>query len=149
MVVGFNHNFAYNGSVYHVQTEDHGPRSPSIVTLLYRDGTILVSRKVSYADIVRVDNLEQVVAELMKEQHQEVLRNLKSGAFDEVVARFEGRPASAGTATAGAQPAGPAATSSPPAAPPTPAGSKADRPAAASATGLERIVLAYLTGEDP
>jgi ketol-acid reductoisomerase len=123
MVVGFNHNFVYNGAVYHVQTEDHGPRSPSIVTLLYRDGTILVSRKVSYADIVRVDNLEQVVAELMKEQHQEVLRSLKSGAFNEVIARFEARPASAGTPTAA--------------------------PAAANATDLERLVLAYLTGEEP
>lgn len=139
MVVGFNHNFVYNGSVYHVQTEDHGPRSPSIVTLLYRDGTILVSRKVSYADIVRVDKLEQVVAELMKEQHQEVLRSLKSGAFDDVIDRYEGRLPVAGM---------PAAAPSPPVAPPTPARGLADRQAAANATGLERVVLAYLLGED-
>jgi hypothetical protein len=145
MVVGFNHNFAYGGVVYHVQTEDHGPRSPSIVTLLYRDGTILVSRKVSYADIVRVDNLEQVVTELMKEQHREVLRSLKNGGFDDVIARFEGRPANAGTP----QPAAtPAAASPPPAVAPLSARSMTERLATAGATGLERMVLAYLTGED-
>ena len=88
MVVGFNHNFRYKGEVYHIQTEDSGLKNPNIVTLLYQGGTILASKKTSYADITKVDNLEQVVEELMKEQHKEMLRNLKSGAFDVVIERF-------------------------------------------------------------
>jgi hypothetical protein len=88
MVVGFNHNFRYQGEVYHIQTEDSGIRSPNIVTLLYQGGTILASKKTSYADITRVDNLEQVVEELMKEQHKEMLRRLKAGEFDVVIKRF-------------------------------------------------------------
>ena len=30
MVVGFNHNFTYKGTVYHIQTEDSGRKSPRV-----------------------------------------------------------------------------------------------------------------------
>ncbi len=89
MVVGFNHNFRYKGEVYHIQTEDSGLKSPNIVTLLYQGGTILGSKKTSYADIAKIDNLERVVEELMKEQHKGMLRSLKAGEYDEVVERFQ------------------------------------------------------------
>ena len=82
MVVGFNHNVMYKGEVFHVQTEDSGVANPHIVTLIYREGTIIASRKTSYADIIKVDNLERVVEELMKEQHKGMLRRLKNGEFD-------------------------------------------------------------------
>lgn len=85
MVVGFNHNFSYKGQVYHVQTEDSGIKNPHIITLLYRGGTILSSKKTSYADIIKVDNLEAVVEDLMKAQHREMLRLLKNGDFDELL----------------------------------------------------------------
>ena len=89
MVVGFNHNFRYKSEVYHIQTEDSGVKNPNIVTLLYQGGTILGSKKISYADIAKVDNLEQVVEELMKEQHKGMLRSLKSGEYDEVIDRLQ------------------------------------------------------------
>jgi hypothetical protein len=83
MVVGFNHNVMYRGEIFHVQTEDSGVANPHIITLLYRGGTILASKKTSYADIIKIDNLEKVVEDLMKEQHKEMLRNLKNGEFDQ------------------------------------------------------------------
>ncbi|PLY01289.1 MAG: hypothetical protein C0623_05580 [Desulfuromonas sp.] len=88
MVVGFNHNFKYMGEVFHVQTEDGGLNTTNIITLLYRGGTILARQKTSYADIAKADNLEQVVEELMKEQHKEMLRRLKAGDFDDVIERI-------------------------------------------------------------
>ena len=93
MVLGFNHNIMYNGEIFHIQTEDSGIATPHIITLLYRGGTIISSKKTSYADIIKVDDIEKVVEELMKDQHKEMLRRLKSGEFDE---RAFG-PASAGT----------------------------------------------------
>jgi len=90
MVGGYNHNVSYRGSIYHVQTEDGGVRSPTITTHLYSGGGILASRKLSYADIIRVDNLAQVVEELMKEQHKGMLRSLKNGEFDAVLAERHG-----------------------------------------------------------
>ena len=79
MVAGFNHNFRYQGEVYHIQTEDSGLKNPNIVTLLYQGGTILASKKTSYADIAKVDNLNKVVEELMKEQHKEMMKDLVNG----------------------------------------------------------------------
>lgn len=83
MRVGFNHNIMYKGEVFHIQTEDSGINNPHIITLLYRGGTIISSKKLSYADIIKIENLEQVVEELMKEQHKDMLRGLKAGQFDE------------------------------------------------------------------
>ena len=83
MILGFNHNVNYKGEVFHVQTEDSGLSSPNITTLLYKGGVILCSKKTSYADILKMNDLEIVVEELMKEQHKELMRRLKSGEFDE------------------------------------------------------------------
>jgi len=83
MVVGFNHNVVYKGEGFHIQTEDSGINNPHIITLLYKGGNIISSKKTSYADIVKMDSLEQVVEELMKEQHKEMLRRLKAGEFDD------------------------------------------------------------------
>jgi hypothetical protein len=83
MVLGFNHNLTYKSELFHVQTEDSGVANPHIITLLYRGGVIISSKKTSYADILKMDCLETVVEELMKEQHKEMMRNLKAGNFDE------------------------------------------------------------------
>lgn len=83
MVLGFNHNLMYKGEVFHVQTEDSGVANPHIITLLYRGGVIISSRKTSYADILKMESLEVVVEELMKEQHKDMMRRLKAGEFDD------------------------------------------------------------------
>jgi len=176
MVVGFNHNFRYKGEVYHIQTEDSGIKSPNIVTLLYHGGTILASKKTSYADITKIDNLEQVVEELMKEQHKEMLRRLKAGQFDAVIESFQtGRTADRRVAaeapvtvvTAAPQPV-PATT--PPTRPvavpvaaapsqtkpapetspktPSPAATASRPPSPAIEHSLDEVILSYLMGDD-
>jgi len=92
MLVGFNHNVMYKGEIYHVQTEDSGIANPHITTLLYRGGTILASRKTSYADIIKIENLEKVVEELMQDQHKELMRSLKNGALDDRIAGICSEP---------------------------------------------------------
>lgn len=89
MVLGFNHNLQYKGEVFHVQTEDSGVANPHIITLLYRGGVIISSKKTSYSDILKMDNLEVVVEELMKEQHKDMMRRLKTGEFDEKAFSFK------------------------------------------------------------
>jgi len=83
MIVGFNHNVSYKGVGFHVQTEDSGVKNPQLVTLLYHDGTIISSQKTVYADILKVDNLSQVIEDLAKEQHKRMLRRLTRGEFDQ------------------------------------------------------------------
>jgi hypothetical protein len=90
MVQGFNHNIKHKGKLYHIQTEDSGRDNPHIITHVFVGGNILASKKTSYADIVKADRLEQIVRELMEEQHKGVLRNLINGVYDDpAVARAE------------------------------------------------------------
>jgi len=93
MVLGFNHNIRYKGEVFHVQTEDSGIANPHIITLLYRGGTIIASKKTSYADILKADQLELVVESIMKDQHKEMMRRLKGGEFDDRAFPNAPRPA--------------------------------------------------------
>lgn len=82
MLTGYNTDFVYKGKNFHVQTEDNGVKNPVIVTLLYREGKILSSRKVGYADILKADCLESVVRDLMKDQHKQMIKDLRDGKFE-------------------------------------------------------------------
>ena len=79
MVGGFNTNIRYRGHIFHVQTEDGGKESPSIITLLYRGGAILFSKKTSYADQVDDADRESIVRQLMEAQHSAMVQALKAG----------------------------------------------------------------------
>ncbi|HUL00231.1 MAG TPA: hypothetical protein VLX29_05175 [Nitrospirota bacterium] len=82
MLTGYNTDFKFQGKIYHAQTEDGGANSPFITSLLYFQGEILASRKTSYADILKADCLEEVVRELMMEQHKQIIRDLMQGKLD-------------------------------------------------------------------
>jgi len=83
MVGGFNTNIRYRGHIFHVQTEDGGKESPSIITLLYSGGAILFSKKTSYANQVTNADREVVVRQLMEAQHSAMVQALKSGKLDD------------------------------------------------------------------
>jgi hypothetical protein len=140
MLVGFNHNIMYKGEMFHVQTEDSGIANPHIITLLYRGGTIIASKKTSYADIIKIDNLEKIVEELMKEQHKDMLRDLKSGRLDERA--FGSRPATPREEAPATEL--PAASPEPP-----PSPQRAPREASRQTQSLDEIILDYLVrGEE-
>jgi hypothetical protein len=81
MLVGYNTNVPYKGIVYHVQTEDSGLQKPVVITLLYNKGTILASKKTSYADIANSPSYKERVREIMQEQHKSMIRGLLHGDF--------------------------------------------------------------------
>jgi len=83
-LTGFNHNIKHKGKVYHVQTEDSGVANPHIITHLFVGGNILASKRTSYAEILKTENLMELVRELMEEQHKEMLRNLINGVYDDI-----------------------------------------------------------------
>jgi hypothetical protein len=82
MLTGYNTDFKFQGKVYHCQTEDGGLNSPFITSLLYHQGAILARRKTSYEDIIKADCLEDVVRELMMEQHKKMIRDLMQGKLE-------------------------------------------------------------------
>lgn len=79
MLSGLNHNVRFKGKIYHVQTEDSGKEKPHVTTILYEGGVILARKRTSYADLAASDDLETAVSDIMRKQHKEMLRLLKSG----------------------------------------------------------------------
>ncbi len=148
MVVGYNHNIKYKGEIFHIQTEDSGINNPHIITLLYRGGNIIASRKTSYADIVKMDNLSQIVEELMKEQHKDMLRRLKNAEFDARLGLAGGAEPEPAGVTATAPPG--TATAAPPSVP-TPPPEAAATPSAAQPRkkqSLDDIIFDFLSADD-
>ena len=83
-VSGFNHNITHAGRVFHVQTEDSGVNNPNIITHLFVGGNILASKKTSYAELLKAENLQELVRQLMEDQHKQMLRNVVKGVYDTV-----------------------------------------------------------------
>lgn len=85
--VGFNNNVKFNGTVFHIQTEDSGLDRPHIITHLFADGgRIIKSHKRSYASEVTRPDIATFVRALMKGQHMEMAIMLREGRFDDVIA---------------------------------------------------------------
>ena len=84
MIPGFNHNIKHKGRIYHIQTEDSGPKNPHIITHLFVGGNILASKKTEYTDILGKPDYERTVRSMMEEQHKQMLRNLVNSVYDAV-----------------------------------------------------------------
>jgi len=85
MITGFNTDVKYKGKNFHIQTEDKGPKNPVVETLLYFEGMIVASKKTPYEYMVGESDLETKIKKLMVKQHQEMIADLKSGSFDELI----------------------------------------------------------------
>jgi len=125
MLTGYNTDFKFQGKVYHCQTEDGGANNPFVTSLLYFQGAILASRKTSYADILRADCLDEVVRELMMEQHKQMIRDLMQGKLNATNAPHEATYQSTAAQNAPPKAAAPVApikkeTAPPPPPPPPP-----------------------------
>ncbi|MBI5511130.1 MAG: hypothetical protein HY903_20400 [Deltaproteobacteria bacterium] len=82
MLPGYNHNIRYKNGVFHIQTEDSGVQNPHIITHVFCGGNIVESRKTSYADIVNSERLNEMLVDLMQDQHKSMLKDLISGRMD-------------------------------------------------------------------
>ncbi len=82
MLQGFNHNIVHKNITFHVQTEDGGINNPVITTHVFINGNIIATKKTSYKDILNFERLEEVVAEIMREQHREMIKNVMEGKYD-------------------------------------------------------------------
>jgi hypothetical protein len=77
MVFGFNTDVKVGDSVYHVQTEDRGPKRPEIDSVIYYKGQILDRRRTNYTP----ETTPEQIKEMVTNQHRELVDSLKSGAF--------------------------------------------------------------------
>ncbi|MEZ4452899.1 MAG: hypothetical protein R3B09_25800 [Nannocystaceae bacterium] len=107
--LGYNHNIPHRGRLYHVQTEDSGIARAHIFTHAFFDGTIVASNKIDYREKLGADDVDATIVGLMQESHKAMIRQLRSGAFDDKIVRYIGphpdgsgkaEPAAAATAPA-------------------------------------------------
>jgi hypothetical protein len=152
MITGSNTNVRHQGKLFHIQTEDSGRRNPHVISHLYYGGTILASEKTRYADLLDLESetLTKDVRALMDEQHTEMVRRLKRGEFDAVIAeRLRGgksKPGPGAAERAAPPPTQPALDPPPAPGPPRP---EAERPRAfgdgiVSQKPLDEVILEYL-----
>jgi len=64
-----------------VQTEDLGIDHAQIVSLVFSSGRILYSRKTAYAEIIGQNDVQQVVADRVREQHHSLLDDIKDNVL--------------------------------------------------------------------
>ncbi len=82
MITGFNTDVKHAGKIFHVQTEDRGLNNPKIETLIYLGGQIIDSIKQDYSEKIKDGYNEELINQLMEEQHQKVIRDIKIGKYD-------------------------------------------------------------------
>jgi tetratricopeptide (TPR) repeat protein len=66
---------------YLVQTEDSGEKRHLIITRIYCNGQILLTRKTDYSDTLNAPDRERKVRELMLHQHQQAIHTVRAGKF--------------------------------------------------------------------
>jgi tetratricopeptide (TPR) repeat protein len=68
---------------YLIQTEDSGEKKPLIITRVYLNGQILLTRKTDYTHLAEAPDRAERVQELMRMQHQTAVSMVKADKFKE------------------------------------------------------------------
>lgn len=85
-LTGYNNNVRHRGRIFHIQTEDSGVQSPRIWTHLFADGgRIVKSTRTDYSEHVGRSDQNEIVRNLMKEQHKAMFVALRSGELDDAI----------------------------------------------------------------
>jgi hypothetical protein len=81
---GFNSDVTSNGVTYHIQTEDWGRENPFLVSRVFRNGAVVKTIKISYAEALHSGPSSQAesIRLAMREQHHQILDLIYSGQFN-------------------------------------------------------------------
>ena len=84
MITGFNTDIQFEGTTYHVQTEDKGVKTPLILSLVYVGGTIIASKRTPYADLVESGFDEAALTERLQRQHKLICAAIRAGRVEDL-----------------------------------------------------------------
>ena len=85
VISGFNTDIEHDGVTYHVQTEDKGLKTPFILSLVYKGGTILASKRSPYDDIVETGFDEAELESRVNRQHKLICAAIHAGRIDDLM----------------------------------------------------------------
>ncbi len=89
VLTGFNTDIDFQGTTYHVQTEDKGRSNPFVESLVYARGEILYSRRTPYHDLVAQEVDSKAIATLMERQHRTLVEAIRRGRLGQLAASNE------------------------------------------------------------
>ncbi|MFC2159041.1 hypothetical protein ACFLT9_14520 [Acidobacteriota bacterium] len=81
-MLGINTDLIHDGKTFHIQTQDNGSSSHCIESLIYREGRVLTTRKSDYTPLLNSPDLENIVRQLLEEQHRGILAEISKGELD-------------------------------------------------------------------
>jgi hypothetical protein len=84
LITGYNTDVEYDGTVYHVQTEDKGVDHPIILSLVYVDGAILASKRSPYDDLIAGAFDEEILTQRLQRQHKLICAAVRAGRIEEL-----------------------------------------------------------------
>jgi len=87
VLTGYNTDIEFEGTTYHVQTEDKGRSNPHIESLVYARGEILFSKRTPYHDLVEQEADAKTVASLMERQHRTLSEAIRRGRLHQIPQR--------------------------------------------------------------
>jgi hypothetical protein len=86
VITGFNTDVEFDGTTYHVQTEDKGLARPVIMSLIYEGGTILASKRTPYDDLIVGESVDEgILAERLNKQHRLICAAIKGGRINDLI----------------------------------------------------------------
>ena len=91
-MTGFNTEVRHRGAVFHVQTQDSGPRGRCVESLIYKSGKVVSSLKSDYTPFLGSPELRDKVDRLMADQHAAIIRDIRDGKFDHYLSPEEKEP---------------------------------------------------------
>jgi hypothetical protein len=84
VISGFNSDIEFQGTVYHVQTEDKGLDTPIILSLVYSRGEILASKRSPYDDLIAAGFDEAELNDRLQRQHKLIIAAIRGGRIDDL-----------------------------------------------------------------
>lgn len=84
MISGFTTSVSHDGINYQVQTEDKGRAVEAIVSLVYRGGTVLLSKRTPYEDLLGPDFDSDELARHLRHQHKVICAAVGAGKLEDL-----------------------------------------------------------------
>jgi hypothetical protein len=84
VISGFNSDIEFQGTIYHVQTEDKGLDTPIILSLIYTRGEILAAKRSPYDDLIAAGFDEAELNERLQRQHKLICAAVRAGRIDDL-----------------------------------------------------------------
>jgi len=79
---GLKTDILHEGTNFYVQTQDKGLSANYVESIIYKSGRVLASRRTFYTSFLNSHNIKEKINNIIKEQHETILKEISAGRFD-------------------------------------------------------------------